>query len=156
MSRKKRDFKREVLPDPKYNDIVVSKVVNFIMRDGKRSVAEKAFYEALDTIGKKLNQDSIDVFHKALNNIKPMVEVRSRRVGGATYQVPTEVASDRAQSLAIRWLSAAANSRGEKRISERIANELIDAFGNKGAAIKKREDTHKMAEANKAFAHFRW
>ena len=156
MSRKKRDFKREVLPDPKHHDLVVTKVCNFIMRDGRKSVAEKALYAALDIIGEKLGQDSLDVFHKALNNIKPMVEVRSRRVGGATYQVPTEVASVRAQSLAIRWLVAAADSRGEKRISDRIAYELMDAFGNKGGAIKKREDTHKMAEANKAFAHFRW
>lgn len=156
MSRKKRDYKREVLPDPKFKDVVISKVVNYIMLGGKRSVAEKAVYEALDVIGKKTNQDSIEVFHKALGNIKPAVEVRSRRVGGATYQVPTEVASDRAQSLAIRWLVTAANSRGERKISERIANELLDAFGNKGAAIKKREDTHKMADANKAFAHFRW
>lgn len=156
MSRKKRDYKREVLPDPKFNDVVISKVVNFIMLGGKRSVAEKAVYAALDVIGKKTSQESVEVFHKALNNIKPAVEVRSRRVGGATYQVPTEVASDRAQSLAIRWLVAAANSRGERKISERIANELLDAFGNKGSAIKKREDTHKMAEANKAFAHFRW
>lgn len=156
MSRKKRDYKREVLPDPKFNDVVISKVVNFIMLGGKRSVAETAVYAALDVIGKKTSQESVEVFHKALNNIKPSVEVRSRRVGGATYQVPTEVASDRAQSLAIRWLVAAANSRGERKISERIANELLDAFGNKGSAIKKREDTHKMAEANKAFAHFRW
>ncbi len=156
MSRKKRDFKREVLPDPKHNDIVVTKVCNFIMEDGKKSVAEKALYRALDIIGEKLNQDPLDVFHKALNNIKPAVEVRSRRVGGATYQVPTEVGNNRAQSLAIRWLSSAANSRGEKRISDRIAYELMDAFANKGNAIKKREDTHKMADANKAFAHFRW
>ena len=156
MSRKKRDFKRDVLPDPKHHDVVVTKVCNFMMRDGKKSVAEKALYRALDIIGEKLNQDPLDVFHKALSNIKPVVEVRSRRVGGATYQVPTEVASGRAQSLAIRWLAIAANSRGEKRISDRIAYELMDAFSNKGAAIKKREDTHKMAEANKAFAHFRW
>ena len=156
MSRKKRDFKRDVLPDPKFHDVVVTKLVNYIMNDGKKSVAEQALYDALETIGKKLNQDSLEVFHKALNNIKPAVEVRSRRVGGATYQVPTEVGGDRAQSLAIRWLVSSANSRGEKKISDRIANELMDAFANKGTAIKKREDTHKMAEANKAFAHFRW
>jgi small subunit ribosomal protein S7 len=156
MSRKKRDFKREVLPDPKHHDIVVTKVCNFVMRDGKKSVAEKALYDALETVGKKLGQEPLEVFHKALNNIKPVVEVRSRRVGGATYQVPTEVASARAQSLAIRWFVKAADSRGEKKLSDRMAHELMDAFTNKGNAIKKREDTHKMADANKAFAHFRW
>lgn len=156
MSRKKRDFTREILPDPKFHDVIVTKVVNTMMRSGKKSVAERALYDAFDQITKKLNQEPLDVFHKALNNIKPVVEVRSRRVGGATYQVPTEVASARAQSLAIRWLVVAANSRGEKRISDRIANELLDAFNNRGAAMKKREDTHKMADANKAFAHFKW
>lgn len=156
MSRKKRDFSRTILPDPKYGDIVITKLVNVIMRGGKKSVAESAFYNALDQIEKKTGDKPVDVFHKALQNIKPVVEVRSRRVGGATYQVPTEVRSDRAESLAIRWLIGAANSRGERRLADRLANELLDALGNRGAAVKKREDTHRMAEANKAFAHFRW
>lgn len=157
MTRKKRDYTRDILPDPKYNDIVVAKIINKIMRSGKKSVAEKALYSALDVISTKItNEPPLDVFHKALGNIKPLIEVRSRRVGGATYQVPTEVRSERAESLAIRWLIGSANSRSERRVSERLANELLDAFNNRGLAVKKREDTHKMAEANKAFAHFRW
>ena len=156
MSRKKRDFSREVLPDPKFGDIVVMRVVNIMMESGKKSIAERALYTALDQVSKKLNQDSLDIFHRALDNIKPVVEVRSRRVGGATYQVPTEVPSHRAESLAIRWLVTCANTRSERRMEDRIANELLDAYSNKGNAIKKKEDTHKMAEANKAFAHFRW
>jgi small subunit ribosomal protein S7 len=156
MARKKRDFSREVLPDPKFGDIVVTKVVNVLMISGKKSIAEKALYEALDQVSQKLNMDSLDIFHKALNNIKPVVEVRSRRVGGATYQVPTEVASARALSLGIRWLVTCANSRTERTLKDRVANEILEAYQNKGGAIKKREDTHKMAEANKAFAHFKW
>ncbi|MCO6431827.1 MAG: 30S ribosomal protein S7 [Deltaproteobacteria bacterium] len=156
MARKKRDFSREVLPDPKYGDIVLTRTINVFMKDGKKGLAETALYKALEIIAEKTGQDALEVFHKALDNIKPVVEVRSRRVGGATYQVPTEVPGPRAQSLAIRWLVASANSRSEKRLFDRIANELLDAFGNKGTAIKQREDTHRMAEANKAFAHFRW
>lgn len=156
MSRKKRDFSRDVLPDPKFGDVVVTKAVNALMRHGKKSVTETAFYRALDQVSKKTGGDAIEVFHKALNNIKPTVEVRSRRVGGATYQVPTEVRSKRAESLAIRWLKTAASSRTERSFEDRIANELLDALNGRGGAMKKREDTHKMADANKAFAHFRW
>lgn len=156
MTRKKRDYTREVLPDPKFHDVVVTRLVNIMMRSGKRGVAEKALYFALDSLSNKSKEQPLDAFHKALGNIKPVVEVRSRRVGGATYQVPTEVRPKRAEALALRWLVSAANSRGERRISERLANELLDALGNRGLAVKKKEDTHKMAEANKAFAHFRW
>lgn len=156
MSRKKRDFKREVSPDPQYGDVVIGKAINVIMKSGKKGVAEHALYDALEQIGKKVGGDPVEVFHKALGNIKPVVEVRSRRVGGATYQVPTEVRADRAQSLALRWLTQAADDRSERRLAERLANELLDAVQNRGAAVKKREDTHRMADANKAFAHFRW
>lgn len=157
MTRKKRDYSRDILPDPRFQDVVVTKTINKIMRSGKKSVAEKAFYTALDMIGTKMaNEQPLDVFHKALGNIRPLIEVRSRRVGGATYQVPTEVRGERAESLAIRWLVGSANSRSERRISERLANELLDAYNNRGGAVKKKEDTHKMADANKAFAHFRW
>jgi small subunit ribosomal protein S7 len=156
MSRKKRDFKREILPDPKFGDEVVSRAINTIMKSGKRSVAERALYGALDSIGEKMKDEPIKLFHKALANIKPVVEVRSRRVGGANYQVPTEVRAERAQSLAIRWLVTSANTRTERGLQQRLANELLDALNNRGGAVKKREDTHRMAEANKAFAHFRW
>jgi small subunit ribosomal protein S7 len=156
MSRKKRDYKREVLPDPRYGDDVVGKAINVIMFSGKKGVAEKALYGALEQVAAKTGVDAVENFHKALGNIKPMVEVRSRRVGGATYQVPTEVRAERAQSLALRWLKEAAASRSERRLSDRLANELLDALQNRGAAVKKREDTHRMAEANKAFAHFKW
>lgn len=156
MARKKRDFKREVLPDPKYGDKVVTKVVNVLMKSGKKSVVERALYQAFDSIAEKTSTDALAVFRKALDNVKPSVEVRSRRVGGANYQVPTEVRAERAQSLAIRWLVTASRERGERSLSERLAQELMDASQNKGGAIKKREDTHRMAEANKAFAHFRW
>lgn len=156
MSRKKRDFKRIVLADPRYGDVVVGKAINVIMDSGKKGVAERALYGALDSIATKTGADAVETFHKALNNIKPVVEVRSRRVGGATYQVPTEVRSERGQSLALRWLKAAANSRSERSLSERLANELLDATQGRGAAVKKREDVHRMADANKAFAHFRW
>lgn len=156
MSRKKRDYTREILPDPKYGDIVIAKAMNVIMRSGKKSTVERAFYAALERVADKSKEDPVEAFHYAVNNIKPTVEVRSRRVGGATYQVPTEVSSKRAQALALRWLITAANARGERRLSDRLANEILEAIENRGAAIKKREDTHKMAEANKAFAHFRW
>ncbi len=156
MSRKKRDFSRPVLPDPKFGETLVTKAINMMMRGGKKGVAEKALYAAFDTMEKKLNDKPLALFHKALSNVKPVVEVRSRRVGGANYQVPTEVRSERAVSLALRWIVDAANGRSEKTISEKIAGELMDALNNRGSAVKKREDTHKMAEANKAFAHFRW
>ena len=156
MSRKKRDFTRVVLPDPKYGEVIVTKVVNKLMRHGKRGVSEQAVYSAFDQIEKKMNESPIDFFQKALGNIRPLVEVRSRRVGGANYQVPTEVRPERGQSLAIRWLVEAATGRTERNIADRLANELMDAGANRGGAVKKREDTHRMAEANKAFAHFKW
>ena len=157
MSRKKKDFTRNVLPDPIYGDIVVTKLINAVMLSGKKSVAEKAVYKAFDIIkAKTKTEDVLGFFHRALNNVKPMAEVRSRRVGGANYQVPTEVRPVRAQSLAMRWIMAAANSRSENGIAECLAGEFMDAFDNRGSAVKKREDAHKMAEANKAFAHFKW
>jgi small subunit ribosomal protein S7 len=156
MSRKKRDFKRAILGDPKFGDVVVTRFVNCLMLSGKKSVAEIAVYEAFDSIQEKTGADPLETFHRAMSNVRPVVEVRSRRVGGATYQVPTEVRAHRAESLAIRWLIEAANGRTERRIEERLANEFLDAVNNRGLAIKKKEDTHKMAEANKAFAHFKW
>jgi small subunit ribosomal protein S7 len=156
MSRKKRDFKRPVANDPRFGDAVIGKAINVIMDSGKKGVAERAIYGALDEMGKKTGSDPVEVFHRALGNIKPTVEVRSRRVGGATYQVPTEVRAERAQSLALRWLKEAAEGRSERTLSARLANELLDATQNRGSAVKKREDTHRMAEANKAFAHFKW
>ncbi len=156
MSRKKKADRRTLLPDPKFGEVLVTRMVNTILRSGKRGIAERAFYGALDQIEKKAGSDPVKLFHKAIENVRPLVEVRSRRVGGATYQVPTEVKVDRGQSLAIRWVAACANDRGERTIADRIAGELMDAANNKGNAIKKREDTHRMAEANKAFAHFKW
>ncbi len=156
MSRRHRAEKREILPDPKYGDVVVSKFVNNLMIDGKKSVAERIVYGAFDLIEQRAKTDPVAVFHEALDNVRPALEVRSRRVGGATYQVPMEVRPDRAQALAIRWLIAAARNRNEKTMRDRLAGELLDAANNRGAAVKKREDTHKMAEANKAFAHYRW
>ena len=156
MSRKDRDFTREVLPDPKYGEVVITKTVNRIMERGKKSIAERKLYAALDQVKDKTGDDPLEVYFRALENVRPRVEVRSRRVGGATYQVPTDVRPERRESLAIRWLVQAANSRGERRVADRLANEIIDAANNRGAAVKKREDTHKMAEANKAFAHFKW
>ena len=156
MPRKKRDLKRDVLPDPKFGEVVVAKTINALMRSGKKGVAEKALYGAFDTIEQKLNEKPLDVFLRALGNVRPLVEVRSRRVGGANYQVPTEVRTDRGQALALRWIIDAANSRGERTLADRVAAELMDAASNRGTAVKKREDTHKMADANKAFAHFRW
>ena len=156
MSRRHAAPKREVLPDPRFGDIVVTKFMNAIMEHGKKSVAERIFYGAMDMVQDKMKRDPIEVFHEALDNIKPKVEVRSRRVGGATYQVPVEVRPVRAQALAIRWLVKAARSRNEDTMAERLANEVMDAAQGRGTAAKKREDTHKMAEANKAFAHYRW
>ena len=156
MSRRHRAEKREVLPDPKFGDVVLSKFMNSLMYDGKKSIAEVIVYGAFDRIEKRASQDPIKMFHEALDNVKPDIEVRSRRVGGATYQVPVEVRTDRAQALGIRWLISAARSRSEKTMAERLAGELMDASNNRGAAVKKREDTHRMAEANKAFSHYRW
>jgi len=156
MSRKKRDYKREVLPDPKFGQIVVTRMVNCIMKSGKKGIAETALYSAFDQIEEKTKTDPIQVFERALDNVRPLVEVRSRRVGGANYQVPTEVRADRGQALALRWMIDAANSRSERKLFERLASEIMDAAQNRGIAVKKREDTHRMAEANKAFAHFKW
>ncbi len=156
MSRRHAAEKREVLPDPKYGDTVVTKFTNGLMLDGKKSVAEQIIYGAFDIIQKKTGQDPLKVFHDALENVKPAVEVRSRRVGGATYQVPVEVRTDRRQALAIRWFVDIARKRSENTMMERLSAELLDAFNNRGSAVKKREDTHRMAEANKAFSHYRW
>ena len=156
MSRRRRAEKREILPDAKYGDVVLTKFMNVLMYDGKKSVAEGIVYGAFDRIVRRTSQDPIRVFHEALDNVRPEVEVRSRRVGGATYQVPVEVRSDRAQALGIRWLIGAARSRSENTMIDRLAGELLDASNRRGTAIKKREDTHRMAEANKAFSHYRW
>jgi small subunit ribosomal protein S7 len=156
MSRRHRAERREVNPDPKYNDLVVSKFMNSIMKQGKKSVAERIVYGALDAMQRKVKSNPIQLFHQALENVMPAVEVRSRRVGGATYQVPVEVRSERRQALAIRWLIAAARGRNENTMQERLSAELLDAANNRGTAVKKREDTHKMAEANRAFSHYRW
>ncbi len=156
MSRRHRAEKREVIPDPKYRDVVLTKFMNSVMKDGKKSVAERIVYGALDRIEEKAKRDPVQVFHEALENVMPTVEVRSRRVGGATYQVPVEVRADRRQALAIRWLIAAARGRSENTMIERLSGELLDAAANRGTAVKKREDTHRMAEANKAFSHYRW
>ena len=156
MSRKKRAPKKIQPIDPVYKSAIIPKLVNSIMYDGKKTVAEKIIYEAINKIKSKVKEEPINVFNEAINNIKPTVEVRSRRVGGATYQVPVEVKSKRAQALAIRWLVDSARKRKDKHMSDKIFNELYDAYEKKGAAVKKREDVHKMAESNKAFAHFRW
>jgi small subunit ribosomal protein S7 len=156
MARRRRPEKREILPDPKFGDEVLSKFMNSVMMDGKKSVAEGIVYTALDTVETRAKKDPLAVFHEALNNIKPGIEVRSRRVGGATYQVPVEVRPERAQALAIRWLISAARSRSENTMSARLSGELLDASNNRGNAVKKREDTHRMAEANRAFSHYRW
>lgn len=145
-----------MLPDPKFNSILVTKFINSLMREGKRSVAEHIFYKAIDVIGQRTNKEGVGIFQKAVENVKPILQVKSRRVGGANYQVPVEVSSERRQALAIRWLITYARERGEKTMSDKLASEIIAASNNEGNAIKKREDTHKMAEANKAFAHFRW
>jgi small subunit ribosomal protein S7 len=156
MSRRRVAIKREVIPDPKYKDKVVAKFMNDIMKDGKKSTAERIVYGAFDIIEEKLKDDPVKIFKKALNNAKPAVEVRSRRVGGATYQVPVEVRPERRQSLASRWIVGYAKERSGKNMVEKLAAELLDAAENRGGAIKKREDVHKMADANKAFSHFRW
>ncbi|MDA9662174.1 30S ribosomal protein S7 [Candidatus Pelagibacter sp.] len=156
MSRKKTQPKKVVTPDPIFNSTIIPKLINSIMYDGKKVVAEKIVYEALEKIKSKTKEEPINVFNEAINNIKPTVEVRSRRVGGATYQVPVEVKTKRAQALAIRWLVDASRKRKDKHMSDKIFNELYDAYEKKGSAVKKREDVHKMAESNKAFAHFRW
>lgn len=171
MSRRHAAEKRQILPDPKFGDLILSKFINNLMLDGKKSIAETIVYDALAICEKKAQNDNtssddegdsegkaggLGIFHRALNKIKPKVEVRSRRVGGATYQVPVEVRAERAQALAIRWLIDAARKRGEKTMTARLAGELLDAANERGTAVKKRDDTHKMAEANKAFAHYRW
>ena len=156
MSRRHKAEKREVNPDPKFGDLVVSKFMNSIMKEGKKSVAENIVYGAFDLIEGKTKQSPLTVFEQALDNVMPSIEVRSRRVGGATYQVPVEVRTDRRQALGIRWLITAARERNEKTMTERLSAELLDASNNRGNAVKKREDTHRMAEANRAFAHYRW
>jgi len=156
MSRRRAAEKREILPDPQYSDLVVTKFINCMMLAGKKAVAEKIFYGALENAERRGGMEAVQAFHTALDNIRPNLEVRSRRVGGATYQVPVEVRAERAQALAIRWLIAAARSRPEKTMQDRLAGELVDAMNNRGGAVKKREDTHRMADANRAFSHYRW
>jgi len=156
MSRRHRAEKREIIPDPKFGDLVVTKFMNAIMYDGKKSVAEKIVYDAFDTMEAKAKQSPLTVFQSALANVAPAIEVRSRRVGGATYQVPVEVRSTRRQALGIRWLISAARERNEKTMIDRLSAELLDASNNRGNAVKKREDVHRMAEANRAFSHYRW
>ena len=156
MSRRRAAIKRTILPDHKFKDLVIAKFMNRIMLDGKKSVSEKIVYGAFDIVSKKTNKEPLEFFHEALANVKPSLEVKSRRVGGATYQVPMEVRPRRAQALAMKWIVDCAIKRNEKTMRERIASEIIDAHNNKGNAVKKREETHKMAEANRAFSHFRW
>ncbi|MBD8878843.1 30S ribosomal protein S7 [Roseibium polysiphoniae] len=156
MSRRHRAEKREINPDPKFGDIVVTKFMNSIMYDGKKSTAERIVYGAFDIIENKTRENPIEVFHAALENVMPQVEVRSRRVGGATYQVPVEVRTERRQALAIRWLITAARNRNETTMVDRLSGEMLDAANNRGTAVKKREDTHRMADANRAFSHYRW
>jgi len=156
MSRRRSAEKREILPDPLFGDAVVTKFVNNLMVDGKKAVGERLVYKAFERVQTRTGQDPLTVFHHALDNVKPDIEVRSRRVGGATYQVPVEVRPGRAQALAIRWLIAASRNRSEYTMIERLSNELLDASNSRGAAVKKREDTHRMAEANRAFSHYRW
>ena len=156
MARRRRAEKREVLPDAKYGDIVVAKFMNTVMSRGKKSAAEQIVYGSFEMIEKKLKKNPVEIFHNALDNVKPSIEVRSRRVGGATYQVPVEVRTSRRQALGIRWIISAARERNEKTMTERLSAELLDASNNRGNAVKKREDTHRMAEANRAFSHYRW
>ena len=156
MSRRHRAEKREINPDPKFGDLVVTKFMNAIMYDGKKSVAERIVYGAFDVIADKTKQEPVELFHQALDNVAPHVEVRSRRVGGATYQVPVDVRPERRQALAIRWMITAARKRNETTMVDRLSGELMDAANNRGSAVKKREDTHKMADANRAFSHYRW
>jgi len=154
--RKRRAEKRIIKPDLKYNDVLVARLINHIMYDGKKTVARKVVYEALEIAEKKLNKPAIEIFKKAISNISPVIEVRSRRVGGATYQVPMEVRPERRIALAMRWLKTYSRQRGERGMAARLAGELISAYNNEGSAVKKKDDTHRMAEANKAFAHFKW
>jgi small subunit ribosomal protein S7 len=156
MSRRRRPEKREILPDPRYGDVTLTKFMNLVMYEGKKSVAEQIVYGALDVVEQRARREPIGVFHDALANVRPAIEVRSRRVGGATYQVPVEVRPERSQALAIRWLIGAARNRSEHTMSARLSGELMDAANNRGTAVKKREDTHRMAEANRAFSHYRW
>ncbi|MEP6867983.1 MAG: 30S ribosomal protein S7 [Novosphingobium sp.] len=156
MSRRRRPEKRIILPDPKFKDQILSKFMNNLMMDGKKSIAESIVYGAMSTMETRAKSDPIQLFHDALNNVKPQIEVRSRRVGGATYQVPVEVRPERAQALAIRWLITAARNRSETTMAARLSAELLDAANNRGNAVKKREDTHRMADANRAFSHYRW
>jgi small subunit ribosomal protein S7 len=156
MPRRREIAKRVILPDPKYNDRLVAKFMNAIMLDGKKSTAEQIVYGAFDLINERTGEEPLEVFKKAIDNVRPVLEVKSRRVGGSTYQVPVEVRSDRRNALAIRWLMTYARGRGEKTMQERLAGEFLDAANNRGASVKKKEDTHRMAEANKAFAHYRW
>ncbi len=156
MSRRHRAEKREIIPDPKFGDVVITKFMNSVMNDGKKSVAERIVYGAFERVEEKVKSNPVEIFHQALENVMPAVEVRSRRVGGATYQVPVEVRTDRKQALAIRWLISAARARNENTMVERLSGELMDAANNRGTAVKKREDTHRMAEANRAFSHYRW
>ena len=156
MSRRHKADKREIIPDPKFGDMVLTKFMNSIMKEGKKSAAERIVYGVLDQMEGKVKQNPIELFHQALQNVMPALEVRSRRVGGATYQVPVEVRVDRRQALAIRWIIAAARGRNENTMVERLSGELLDAVNNRGTAVKKREDTHRMAEANRAFSHYRW
>jgi small subunit ribosomal protein S7 len=156
MPRRREIAKRETLPDPIYSSTLITKFINCMMGEGKKSTAESIFYGALDSIKERTKEDPVKIFKKGLDGVKPVLEVKSRRVGGATYQVPVEVAQDRRTSLAIRWLISNARSRGEKTMREKLAGEILDASNNRGGAVKKKEDTHRMAEANKAFAHYRW
>ncbi|ABB30864.1 ribosomal protein S7 [Geobacter metallireducens GS-15] len=156
MPRRREVAKRVILPDPKFNDRVVAKLVNVIMVGGKKSTAERALYGALEVVSQKTGEEAVKVLKKCLDNIKPTLEVKSRRVGGSTYQVPVEVRADRRVSLAMRWLVKYANDRSEKTVTDKLAGEILDVYNNRGAAVKKREDTHRMAEANRAFAHYRW
>ena len=156
MSRRHRAEKRDIIPDPKYGDVVLAKFMNSLMFEGKKSAAERIVYAALEKIESKAKRDAIQLFREALDNVKPAIEVRSRRVGGATYQVPVEVRMERRQALAIRWIITAARGRNENTMEERLSGELLDAANNRGTAVKKREDTHRMAEANRAFSHYRW
>ena len=156
MSRRHAAEKREILPDPKFGDLVLTKFMNMLMYDGKKSAAEAIIYGAFDRMKSKTGNDPVKMFHDALNNVRPQIEVRSRRVGGATYQVPVEVRTSRRQALGIRWIITAARDRNEKTMTERLSAELLDASNNRGNAVKKREDTHRMAEANRAFSHYRW
>jgi small subunit ribosomal protein S7 len=156
MPRRREVPKRVIAPDPKYKNTLVSKFINGLMREGKKSVSRKIFYDAMDIVKRRSKEEPVKIFEQAMENIKPVLEVRSRRVGGATYQVPVEVRTDRRQALAIRWLVGFSKKRGEKSMAQRLAGELLDAYSKRGTAFKKKEDTHRMAEANKAFAHYRW